>query len=349
MKSTTLTSQEKLNLISNLATLIASGIPVLEAVESLISESKGNFRKILEALHEDLSQGKTIADSLSRSPKAFDQITVNLVKAAEESGTLDTTLKSLAETIRKDMDFISKVKGAMAYPILVVIVLFVVILINLFFVIPRVATVFTRLNVPIPLPTKMLFLSSTFISQNKPAVGAGFLIFIAFIYLIYKTQRQLFLGILFSLPGISKLIIEIDLTRFTRSLALLLKSGIPITDSLDLCHKIVVKKQLAHIISQSLKLVNSGKKLSEGFSGTKVIPGFMVRIIEAGEKSGTLEKSMSELSEQFNTRVENRLKALTTLIEPALLLFVGIMVGALMLAIIAPIYKLIGNLNPRGQ
>ena len=349
MSSITLTNQDRLNFVSSLSTLIASGIPIMEAVDSQIEESNGNLLKILKKLKEDLSQGKTISDSLSNSPKAFDPITVNLIAAAEESGNLDVTLKNLAQNIRADMEFLSHVKGALAYPVLIVIVLSAVIILNLFFVIPRVATVFTRLNVAIPLPTKVLFALSIFVTANKIEVVVGLFILVLLTMIIYKTQKQILINVLFSLPGISKLVIEIDLTRLTRSLSLLLKSSIPITDALALCKNIVIKKAIRDTVENSTKLVESGKKLSDGFSRTKAIPTFVVQIIQAGEKSGTLDSSMAELSEQFDSRVTARLKNLTTLIEPVLLLFVGLMVGALMLAIIAPIYKLIGNINPRGQ
>src|SRR3989344_7719355 len=122
-----LPTQDKLTLISNLSTFIASGIPILEAVESQIEETSGNSKKILKQLKEDLNQGKSISDSFARSPGAFDPTTVNLIKAAEEAGTLETTLKDLTQSIKKDIDFVNIVKGSMVYPILVLIILFAVI------------------------------------------------------------------------------------------------------------------------------------------------------------------------------------------------------------------------------
>src|SRR3989344_7553383 len=124
MKSISVSTQEKLNIIDSLGTLLASGIPIIEAIESLIEESKGNSLKILKTLEEDLNQGKTIAYSLSRHPKTFDPITVNLIKASEEAGTLETTLKDLTETIEKDMDFTSKVKSSLLYPSIILLVLY---------------------------------------------------------------------------------------------------------------------------------------------------------------------------------------------------------------------------------
>ena len=344
---TNLSTQDKLYLISNLATLLSSGIPILEAIDSLIPETSGNSRKILKTLRQDMNQGQTISQSFSRYPKAFDPITVNLIKAAEEAGTLETILKDLVKTIKKDIDFINKVKSALTYPILVVIILFLVLVINLFFVIPRIAQVFSRLHVPTPLPTKILIATSKLVVDNTLLSIAALIAFLLLILIIVKTQKAIFLGILGIIPPVNKLLTEIDLTRFTRSLALLLKSGIPITDSLKLTQNVVNKRKIEKIIAHASQEVAAGRKLSDGLKDNKIIPNFMIRVTQAGEISGTLEQSMQELSEQFDDRVTQRVKNLTTLLEPLLLLIVGILVGAIMLAIIAPIYNLISNIKSR--
>ena len=344
---TNLSTQDKLYLISNLATLLSSGIPILEAIDSLIPETSGNSRKILKTLRQDMNQGQTISQSFSRFPKAFDPITVNLIKAAEEAGTLETILKDLVKTIKKDIDFINKVKSALTYPILVLIILFLVLVINLFFVIPRIAQVFSRLHVPTPLPTKILIATSKLVVDNTLLSIAALIAFLLLILIIVKTQKAIFLGILGIIPPVNKLLTEIDLTRFTRSLALLLKSGIPITDSLKLTQNVVNKRKIEKIIAHASQEVAAGRKLSDGLKDNKIIPNFMIRVTQAGEISGTLEQSMQELSEQFDDRVTQRVKNLTVLLEPLLLLIVGILVGAIMLAIIAPIYNLISNIKSR--
>ncbi|KKR85159.1 MAG: Type 4 fimbrial assembly protein pilC [Candidatus Curtissbacteria bacterium GW2011_GWA1_41_11] len=342
-----LSISDKLYLISNLATLLSSGIPILEAIDSLIPETSGNSRKILKTLRQDMNQGQTISQSFSRYPKAFDPITVNLIKAAEEAGTLETILKDLVKTIKKDIDFINKVKSALTYPILVLIILFLVLVINLFFVIPRIAQVFSRLHVPTPLPTKILIATSKLVVDNTLLSIAALIAFLLLILIIVKTQKAIFLGILGIIPPVNKLLTEIDLTRFTRSLALLLKSGIPITDSLKLTQNVVNKRKIEKIIAHASQEVAAGRKLSDGLKDNKIIPNFMIRVTQAGEISGTLEQSMQELSEQFDDRVTQRVKNLTVLLEPLLLLIVGILVGAIMLAIIAPIYNLISNIKSR--
>lgn len=342
-----ISSSEKLYLISNLGTLIASGIPIVEAVDSLIGDSKGQSKKVLLLLKEDLNQGKTIAESFARSPGAFDPVTVNLIKAAEEAGTLETTLKDISASIAKDLEFSSKVKSALAYPVLVVVVLISVIILNLFFVIPRIGKVFAGLNIALPLPTRILIAVSRFTTGNTILVIISIFAVLIFLFLAYRAKKDFFLSVFFSLPLVSGLAKEIDLTRFNRSMSLLLSSGLPITEALELSKDVVGRADIRRIVVESKKEVASGKNLSENLKHYgKIVPGFMVRIIEAGEKSGTLEKSMAELSEQFDMRVSNRLKTLTALIEPILLLAVGLMVGALMLAIVAPIYNLIGKISP---
>src|SRR3989304_1676308 len=343
-----LSTQGKLSLITGLSTLIASGIPILEAVDSLMEESKENTKKILLQLKEDLNQGKTISESFARFPRSFDPATVNLIKAAEEAGTLDTSLKDLIQSIKKDAEFMGQVRSALAYPILVVIVLVAVLGLNLFFVIPRVADVFARLKIPTPLPTRILLTTSKIITTYTiPTIVTGAFGSIL-IFFGVRANSKFFINLISALPIIDKLILEIDLTRFTRSMALLLKSGIPITDALEFSQDVVFKGEFRNLIGEAVKAVSSGKKLSEGLKKTKkLIPNFMLRIIEAAESNGTLEKSMQDLSEQFNDRVSTRIKTLTTLIEPLLLIIVGRMVGGIMLSIIAPIYNLIGNIRGR--
>lgn len=339
---------EKLTLITSLSTFISSGIPILEATESLIEDSSGNSKKILAQLKDDLNQGKSISESFGRFPKSFDPTTINLIKAAEEAGTLEASLKDLVKSVKKDVEFIAKVKSALAYPILVVVVLLAVLGLNLFFVIPKVADVFARLKIPTPLPTRILLTISKIITTYTIPTVVGGALGAILIFFGVRAYSKFFINLISALPVINKLILEIDLTRFTRSMALLLKSGIPIVDALKFSQDVVVTSEFKNLIADTVHMVSSGRKLSEGLKKQKrLVPNFALRIIEAGESGGSLEKSMQDLSEQFDERVSTRIKTLTTLIEPLLLIIVGLMVGGIMLSIIAPIYNLIGNIRGR--
>jgi type II secretory pathway component PulF len=291
-------------------------------------------------------QGKRVYESFSRFPRIFDKVTINIIKASEEAGTLDATLKDLKNNIKRDMEFNDKIKSAMIYPMVILFVFAMVMLLMLIYVIPRISSVFLRLNVPLPLPTKILIaMSNLLVNYTVPAIGSLVFIVLALVFL-YKKQRQVILGIFLSLPLIRGLARDIDLTKFTRSLYLLLYAGIPITTALELTQDIVKKKEVKHAIHHAREVVVSGRKLSVAFREAKgVIPNILVKITEAGEKSGSLDNSMLEISEFLDYEVSTRLRTVTAIIEPVMLLFVGGLVGGMMLSIIAPIYGLIGSVG----
>ncbi len=343
-----LSANDKIALISNLATMLTAGIPILESIDSLLDGAKGNQKKILETLKEDLISGKRVYMTLAKFPRVFDKVTVNIIKASEEAGALDATLKDLVVIVRKEIEFNDKIKSALVYPVFILIVFVAVLLMILVVVVPKISTVFSRLNVELPLPTQIMMFMSDLILKNTIPLAAGiFSIFLLFMYL-YKRNRRAVLRVLFSLPYISKLATEIDLTRFSRSLYLLLTAGLPITNALELTKEVVTKKEIAKALESTKETVISGKKLSDGFKEYKhVFPSIMIKITEAGEKSGSLDNSMQEISDFLDYQVSNSIKLVTSLIEPVMLVFVGGMIGGMMLAIIAPIYNLIGQVGSR--
>ena len=344
--SINISTAEKMGLISNLATMLAAGIPILETVDSLIEDSKGNQKKLLETLREDLMQGQHISTSFERFPNIFDKININLLKAAEEGGTLDVTLKDLTDTIRRDTEFKDKIKGALVYPLIIMIVFVGVLLMILVVVVPKISTVFERLDVELPLPTQILIFLSNLLIHSTIFVFIGAVVFGGLVVLIFRTQKRLILRSLFTIPLVSDLVKQIDLTRFTRSMYLLLNAGIPITGSLELAQDVVLRSDISKAITTCKEMVITGKKFSEGLKESRgVFPSIMLRMAEAGEKSGSLEKSMQDASNYLDYQVSNTLKVLTTLMEPLMLVIVGVLVGGMMLAIISPIYGLISQVG----
>lgn len=345
-ENVSLSGNDKLALISNFSTMYSAGIPLLETVDSLLEDSKGNQKKILENLRDDLMQGKRVHESFARFPHIFDKVTINIIKASEEAGTLDQTLNDLKLNIKKEMEFSDKIRSAMIYPMFIFFVFGGVMLLMLVYVIPKISSVFLKLHVNLPLPTKILiFVSDLLVHYTFPALIGGILFSVG-LYFLYKKQKTIILGIFLSLPLIKDLARDIDLTKFTRSLYLLLYSGIPITTALELTHDVVKKREVARAISHARDVVLSGKKLSLAFRDSRsIMPSILIKITEAGEKSGSLDKSMLEISEFLDYEVSSKLKTVTAIIEPVMLLLVGGMVGGMMLSIIAPIYGLIGSVG----
>lgn len=344
----TLTSSEKIGMLSNLSTMLGAGISLLESINSSLEDTKGHTKKILETLKADLMQGKSLYDSFGQFPRVFDKVTLSLIKAAEEAGTLETTLKDLREHIQKETEFMDKIKFAMIYPGLILTLFAGLLLVILIFVIPRIATVFNRLHVTLPLPTKILiFMSNILLKQTWYFLGGLAGIFVV-VFIFYKTNRRLILEAVYHLPLVSHLIKQIDLTRFTRNMFLLLSSGLPIVTALELSRDVVLRAKTSKIIASSKTMISSGKKLSEGLrTGKGYIPSLMIKLVEAGEKSGTLDKSMGEIATYLDYQVTNSLKTITAVMEPFLLVVVGISVGAMMMSIISPIYGLIGQIGNR--
>lgn len=347
-KNITLSGNDKITMVSNMYTMLSSGIPILETVDSLLQDSKGNQRKLLQTLKEDLGQGQHVYFTFAKFPKVFDKVTMNIVKASEEAGTLDVTLKDLTQSIRREMEFNDKIKSALIYPSFIMVVFVGVFLVILTVVVPKIGSVFSKLNVDLPLPTKiMIFLSDALLTYPLQ-IFAVFALIIFGVSYGFKRYRRLFINVLISMPLISKMAQEIDLTRATRSLYLLLTAGIPITTALELTEDVVTKNDIHKAIVHAKTVVFAGKKLSEGLRDNKrVIPPMMIKIIEAGERSGSLDKALQEISDYLDYTVTNTLKTVTALIEPLLLVMVGVAVGGMMLAIIAPIYGVIGNLGGR--
>jgi type II secretory pathway component PulF len=341
-----ITAEEKMQLLSNMGTMLAAGIPILEVVNSLLDESKNNTRKILLTLKEDLESGKVINESFARFPRSFDKVTVNLIKAAEEAGTLEVALKDLKEGIRKEMEFSDKVKSALMYPVFVMLVFVGVMLMMLIVVIPKIAKVFTRLKADLPWPTKAMIWASDILLNQWQWVLVGLGVLLLLIALLVRYQKQFLLNIVHAIPLVSDLVRQIDTTRFARSMSLLLNSGLPIVTALELSKDVMVKKEMQNLVENARQMVMSGKRFAEGLrSKKKLMSGMTIKLIEVGERSGTLKESMKDITETLDYEVTKNLQSATALLEPIMLVFVGLVVGGMMMSIIGPIYGLISGVQ----
>ncbi len=341
-----LSNKDKLALISNLATMLSAGIPILEAVEGLLEESKGSMRKVLLLLKDSLNEGKPISEALAKTPHVFDPVALNLIRAAEEAGTLEETLKDLSKNIKQQIAFNDRLRSSLTYPLFVMGVFTLVLVVILAFVVPRIAKVFGSLRVELPPATQFMIAASTILLTYWPYIVAGIIIICILLVMLYRVKKRAFINLLLKLPGLRSLGRQIDLTRFTHSMGQLLKAGMPIAEALELSERTVVKKEIIVSVRSTREGVIAGRSLSEGLrKHKKVIPTLMLRTLETAESSGSLETAMKELSEYFEEQVDRTLKTVTTLIEPTMLVVVGLLVGGMMMAVIAPIYSMITQIK----
>lgn len=340
--------KDRIALFDNLSTMLGAGISILETVDSLMSDSKGNQKILLNEIRNDLTQGKQLHMALDRFPRAFDKVTVNIIKASEEAGTLDVALKDIKTHVQKEMEFLDKVRSAMIYPSVILAVFIIVLLLILIFVMPKLASVFGRMNVELPLPTKILmFFSSAILTHTVPIVITLVLTLLGFIILFQK-KRDFIMNIFFGLPLINGLVKLIDIARFTRSMSLLLSSGLTVINALDLCQEIMWRKDMRALVKHTQGTILSGKRLADGLrDGKNLVPMMVIKLVEAGERTGSLDRAMQNISDHMDYEVQRNLATLTALLEPMMLLFIGGVVGGMMMSIIAPIYGLIGQVGQR--
>lgn len=339
-----MSTNDKITLMSNLATMLKAGISIIDAIDSLLEDAKGSQKVLLQTVKDDINQGLHLHESLVKFPQIFNKVSINIIHASEEAGTLDSTLRELSTNYRKQQDFMDHVRGAFTYPALIFLVFSAVFTLILTFVIPRIATVFERMNAKLPLPTVALIALSRFVLAYTIPLVIGTIVALVLAIFWYRTNKQMVFGLLFSLPLVSRLMRQIDLTNFSRNMYMLLSAGIPIVSALELMEDVMYKREMRTVVRNIRELVLSGQAFSVGLrQHKKIIPTLVIRMVEAGEKSGTLDESMSEIADHLDREVSRALETATTLIEPLMLVVVGVMIGGMMLSIIAPIYGLIGN------
>lgn len=341
-----LNSKDQLMIFSDMSTMLAAGIPILEIVESMVDEAKGNQRKVLEAIKQSLYQGHQLSDALKTMPRAFDPVTVNLLSAAEQAGTLETTLQDITESTQKSIAFTDQVRSSFVYPAFICIVFIGVLGAMLGFVIPRIATIFQSMGSKLPPATEFLIASSQFVVANYVYILAGAAALGLALFAAYRSNKKAFINAFLRLPYFNKLGRQIDLARFARSMALLLKAGIPVSEALTLTEDVVNKKEISRVIQSLNHSVSEGKSLGEELRAhERLVTPTSIHMIETGERTGTLDKSMQDLANYFESRVSRSLKTIVTLLEPTLLLVIGGLVGGMMIAIVAPMYTIITSIG----
>lgn len=341
-----LKTKERLSIFSDLSTMLIAGIPIIEILYSLEADAKGNPKKVLAYMRSSLANGVPLSRALSQMPKAFDAVSVNLIRSAEAGGTLETTLRDIVSATKKEMAFSEQLRMTMIYPIFVMAVFLGIVVLMLTFVIPRVAEVFSSMHIQTPWITKVMIKASNLLMTHWLSIVIGIAIIAVFAVFFIKANKRLIIRSLLALPPLQALGTDIDLARFTRSFGLLMRSGVPIIESLKLSEKVVQKKSIIAVIQQMEIDVAAGKSISLSMRQPKSpIPTVMWRSIKTAETTGTLDQILQNLTEHFDDQVASSLKILSSLLEPVLIVVVGVLVGLLMVSIIAPIYNMISQIN----
>lgn len=336
--------EERLMFTKHMSTMIKVGISITEAFEILISQTKDkNLRKMYENILERINAGQTLSNGLREYAEVFPNIFINMVATGEQSGTLEKVFDYLDLQMEKEYELRKKVISAFIYPAVVMGITVVMMLGIMLFIMPKVTAIFTTFKVKLPLITRVLMGASTFLQQKwYIALAATFLGIALFRMVIHiKSLQPTWHRITLSLPIFGHILRSTNLARFSRTLNSLLQSGIPVTKALEIVGNMIDNEPYKEIILTAKEKIEQGGKIGDSFSGyDKLFPPLMVKMLYVGEKTGSLETATVHLAELYERDVDTMTRNLSVLLEPILLVFMGVMVGTIALSIIMPIYQL---------
>jgi type IV pilus assembly protein PilC len=346
--SGTLPAIEKITFCRYTATMLESGLSLIEGMPVLKEETKNPLLKqIIDDIMYHLEQGQPMSAALKMYPKVFNQFFVTLVDAGEVSGTLSASFKFLEESLRAEYSLSQKVKSALMYPSIVFLAMGGIGYLMLFFIMPQIGQVFLRMGIPIPVLTEMIFTVAIAIAKFRyPAIILSLALMASlFIFIKKPAGKKLVFTIISPVPLVSRLLQQIDVARFCRIFSTLVSSAVPISQALEIALNSLSHPKFVGISEFVIKEVSQGKSVSQSFKQINVFPPLLIQMIAAGEKSGTLDTSLRDLAGFYEDEVAEAVKKSTEILEPVLMLGVGVGVGAMILAIIAPLYSVIGNLQ----
>lgn len=342
-------SLDKILFAKDLSLMVRSGLPIREAI-SVMREQTDNkyFKKILDDIIKNVNNGQTLSYSLSLYPNVFDSLYINMIKVGEESGCLEENLNYLVVQIEKNHALQSKVKAAMVYPVFILGAVSILGFALIRFVLPEILPVFTSLNIELPLMTKVLIAVTDFLENYGLHFAIGIAIFIVAVSFIVRIRPVKFIihKINLKIPIFGSIVRNVSLSYFSRTLGLLLKSGMPVVSALEIVQKtssnLVFQAEMENLSAE----VKRGKALSDYLKNKQnIFPKMASRIIGVGEKTGKLEETLLYLGDFYDIEVDRATKNLSSIIEPVLLVLIGLAVGVISLGIISPIYEITRGLE----
>jgi type IV pilus assembly protein PilC len=329
--------------------MIDAGLPLVQCLEILASQQENKtFQKVLSGTRASVEGGSTLSAAMKQYPKVFDPLYSNMVEAGETGGILDTILQRLSTYIEKNVKLKSAVKSALIYPVGVITVAGGVITLLLWKVVPIFATLFAGLGVDLPLPTKIVIGLSNFIgSIFGLLIVVGFVATVVGLKIWYGTPQGRFVldTITLKLPILGMVMRKIAVARFTRTLGTLISSGVPILESLDITAKTSGNAVVEKALFQVRKALEEGKSLTEPLKESGVFPGMVTQMIAVGEQTGAMDAMLQKIADFYEDEVDAAVKDLLTALEPIMIVFLGVVVGGVVISMYLPLFSLIGKLS----
>lgn len=331
------------NFTRQLSTMINAGLPITEALLILRNQSKSSMQRIVAQILSDVEEGQSLSSAMAKHPNVFPKTYVALVRSGEIGGVLDQVLLKLSDNLEKQQEFRGKVKGAMIYPAIIVVGMIIVALIMMIYVIPRMLTLYEQFDAELPVSTKILMSVSNAMVKFWPVVLLGFagLFYALKIYRSTANGRKRIDEIIFKIPLVGPLQKQVILTDLTRTLSLMVGSGVSILEALQISIEVSRNQILTEALEDITKMVEKGFPLAFAFAKhPEAFPFILSQMVAVGEETGKMDEVLAKVSHVFEMESEQKVKALTSMIEPLILIVMGVGVGFLVVSIIMPIYNL---------
>ena len=345
-----ITTKDKVVFTRQLATLIGAGLPLAQSLRTVQEQTTNKrMQEIVQEIISDVEGGKSLSDSFAKHPEAFNKVYVALISAGETSGTMDDSLKRLAAQQEKDAAMMSKIRGAMMYPSIVLVVIILVIGFMLFTVVPQVEGLYRDLNKGLPFVTLMMIKVANFFSSLWWLVILAMIIGGYFLAQYLKTEQGIRTKDIFKLnvPLFKGMFRKMYMARFARTGQVLLSTGVPMLDMLRITSDAVNNVIISESILRASDKVKGGKALSTSLSNEDYFLAMVPQMIKIGEQSGKIDEMMGKTAQVYEDELDEEIRALSTAIEPVLMVFLAIVAGTMVAAILLPIYSLVGNINIR--
>lgn len=336
-------SSELAMITRQMATLLSAGFPLVKTVSTLVHQTKSTvMRKVLSRVKDAIEEGSSFSNALALYPNVFSPIFINMVSAGESSGTLEIVLERLADFTENKEDSKKKIQASLAYPVLMSFIGFGVLIILLTYVVPGIVNIFSDMNQTLPRPTIILISVSSFFKSYWWGIGLTPFLVLFLLFLVRKTEKGAYFidNLILSLPIIGSLLKKLIAARFTRTLGSLLDNGVPMLTALHITKSIVGNKVIFELLSKACDTVEQGGELGDVLAKSSSFPNLASQMIKIGETSGKPEKMLEKTADLFEKDVQNSLTAATSLIEPLIILIMGVVVGAIILAICLPIFEI---------
>ncbi len=343
-----ITSKDIVIFTRQFSTMIDAGLPIVQGLTILAEQSENKtFKTVLKEIVSDVEGGLSLAEAMEKHPKVFDKLFVHLIAAGEVGGILDVILQRLAAYIEKTQKLKSQIKGAMTYPAVVVAVAIIVISVILIFVIPVFEEMFADFGSALPLPTQIVVNMSRFIKSNILYIVAAF-VALGFLFKTYrksKSGRKTTDALALKLPVFGILLKKVAVARFTRTLGTMISSGVPIISAMEIVAKTSGNVILEEIILEVRSSIAEGQTIAEPLSENDIFPRMVIQMISVGEATGALDTMLSKIADFYEDEVDAAVDALTSMLEPLLMVFLGGAIGGLVIAMYLPIFKMAAALG----